>query len=124
RAQTPSEWILETRRIGLSGEKVAPPDSLAPYLASNAYLVLEDSLLAATAAHIVGSETDPARITGLIYRWVADRFRFELGSVLFGDSRSTLRDLRGDCSEAALLTAALLRSRGVPARIALGFASP
>jgi transglutaminase-like putative cysteine protease len=123
RAVSPAEWILETRRVGLSGAKIPPPDSLAPYLASNAYLVLEDSLLAATAARIAGSETDPARITGLVYRWVADSFRFELGSVLFGDSRSILRDLRGDCSEAAILTAALLRSRGIPARIALGFAS-
>jgi transglutaminase-like putative cysteine protease len=96
---------------------------LRPFLASNGYLILDDTLLTSTAALIVGKETDPARIAGLIYAWVTENFRFELGAVLFGTSREVLRDLNGDCSEAAVLTAALLRASGVPARVAMGFAS-
>jgi transglutaminase-like putative cysteine protease len=80
-------------------------------------------LLQATAAAIAGRETDPVRIAAATYRWVTDRFRFRLGAVLFGASPEILRSLTGDCSEAAVLTAALLRVQGVPARIALGFAS-
>ena len=122
RAVSPSEWILENRRPSPFSAPL-PPDSLRTYLASNAYLVLEDTLLSGTAARIAGTETDPGRVTESVYRWVCDRFRFKLGAVLFGNSRQILRDLTGDCSEAAVLTAALLRARGVPARVALGFAS-
>jgi hypothetical protein len=128
RAVSPSEWILENRRRaaasgGSRSETVLPPDTLRTYLSSNAFLILEDSLLIGTAARIAGSETDPLRVTDAVYRWVTDRFRFKLGAVLFGTSSGILRDLTGDCSEAAVLTAALLRARGVPARVALGFAS-
>ncbi|MEO6096856.1 MAG: transglutaminase-like domain-containing protein, partial [Fibrobacteria bacterium] len=144
RAVSNSEWILENSRapsygkdgrdarshgkpIGADGKlasaAVLPPDSLRVYLASNPFLILEDTLLAATAKRLAGGETDPPRITRAIYRWVTESFHFELGAVLFGTSATILRDLTGDCSEAAVLTAALLRSRGVPARIALGFAS-
>jgi hypothetical protein len=123
-APSPSEWIVENMKV-----KPGPPGAAPPgpgderWLASNSFLVLSDSLLRATAASIAGKETDPERIAAATYRWVTDRFHFRLGAVLFGASPEILRSLTGDCSEAAVLTAALLRARGVPARIALGFAS-
>jgi transglutaminase-like putative cysteine protease len=125
RAVTASEWIVENRlRARPKRTSASPaPDSLHAYLASNAFLILEDTLLTGTAARIARGQTDPGLVTESIYRWVTENFRFQLGAVLFGTSREILRDLTGDCSEAAVLTAALLRSRGVPARLALGFAS-
>jgi len=142
RAESPSQWILENRQPVLirtdtgrpkqkphavpeSGRTnlAASADSLRPYLASNAFLNLEDTALLAAAARIAGPETDPAAIAGKIYDWVTAHFHFELGAVLFGTSSEVLQDLTGDCSEAAILSAALLRARGVPARVALGFAS-
>jgi transglutaminase-like putative cysteine protease len=141
-AVSASEWILENRRAVLprsGGGKAALPDSMGPYLASNAYLDLRDSLLRAAAPRAAGSVSaaaseppmamkrfDPARAareTAAIRAWVTDGFRFELGAVLFGSSREVLRDMTGDCSEAAILTAALLRARRIPSRVALGFAS-
>lgn len=124
RANSPSDWIVENRKVS-PGPRGAEPASAhdARWLASNSFLVLTDTLLKATADSIAGKETDPERIAGAVYRWVSDRFHFRLGSVLFGASPEVLRNLTGDCSEAAVLTAALLRARGVPARIALGFAS-
>ena len=156
RAVSASEWILENRRPTLALGSAAlgsarpggaapgraepkrarppslPSDSMHAYLASNGFLILEDTLLITTAARIVGNAaaaggpgdaTDPRQVTAAIYRWVMEHFRFQLGAVLFGTSAEILRGMTGDCSEAAVLTAALLRSRGVPARVALGFAS-
>jgi transglutaminase-like putative cysteine protease len=127
RAVSPSEWIVEVRRLPARASRTSaptlPPDSTRLYLASNAFLDLGDSALVRRAAAIAGDETDPRRIASAVYAWVAGNFRFSMGSVLFGDSRETVRDPEGDCSEAAILTAALLRARGVPARVALGFAS-
>lgn len=133
RAESPSLWIVESRRSPSAPKDTDKPraeldrDSARIYLASNAFLDLGDTLLAQKAAAIVGAETgaetDPDSIARAIYAWVTAQFRFQMGSVLFGTSRETLRDLTGDCSEAAILTAALFRSRGIPARVALGFAS-
>lgn len=127
---SPSEWILENRLAVLPPvkRKTPPlrdpaPDSLLPYLASNAYLVLEDSLLRDAARKAAGPSADPVRIAAATRKWVSGGFRFRLGAVLFGTSREVLRDMTGDCSEAAILTAALLRASRVPARVALGFAS-
>lgn len=123
-ALSPSDWIVENRKVRPGPPGAAPPGPAdARWLASNSFLVLSDTLLRATAASIAGKETDPERIAAATYRWVTDRFGFRLGAVLFGASPEILRSLTGDCSEAAVLTAALLRARGVPARIALGFAS-
>jgi transglutaminase-like putative cysteine protease len=124
RALSPSDWIVENRKVRPGPSRAEPPSPRdARWLASNPYLVLTDTLLKTTADSIAGNETDPERIAEKVYRWVGDRFHFRLGAVLFGASPEVLRGLTGDCSEAAVLTAALLRARGVPARIALGFAS-
>ena len=129
-AESPSSWILENQLPHLNASKhgvAATPltlsDSLKPFLASNHYLDLDDSLLQTTLAQVLGSETNPTQQAELIYSWVVAHLHFELGAVLFGTSREVLRDLNGDCSEAAILTAALLRRCGVPARLGLGFAS-
>lgn len=125
RAVSASEWILENRRRPSRKTAAAslPPDSQRVYLASNAFLVLEDTLLARIAGNIAPGNADPGRVIQSVYEWVMANFRFQLGAVLFGTSSQIARGLTGDCSEAAVLTAALLRSRGIPSRIALGFAS-
>src|SRR5690606_29382574 len=58
-----------------------------------------------------------------IRRFVSESFDYKLGATLFATSREALRDLRGDCSEAAVLAAALLRAAGIPSRVALGYAT-
>ncbi|MDQ3002447.1 MAG: transglutaminase-like domain-containing protein [Fibrobacterota bacterium] len=125
RAVSASEWILENRKptVIKSGPAALPPDSQRVYLASNAFLVLKDTLLAGIAGKIAPENTDPRQVVQAVYEWVTGSFRFQLGAVLFGTSSHIVRDLTGDCSEAAVLTAALLRSRGIPSRIALGYAS-
>jgi transglutaminase-like putative cysteine protease len=124
RADSPSVWTLDIRKV-IPGSRRDRPNPAADrrWLEGNSFLVLSDTLLRATADSIAGGETDPERIAAAVYAWVAGHFRFRLGAALFGTSPEVLRTLTGDCSEAAVLTAALLRARGVPARIALGFAS-
>jgi transglutaminase-like putative cysteine protease len=130
RTMADSSWILENTRPSLTrpilkgpAASIPRPESLKAYLASNKFLILEDTLLIKTAAQIVGAETDPVKVTGKIYAWVSENVSFKLGTVLFGNSQEVLRNLTGDCSEAAILTAALLRVRGIPSRLAFGFAS-
>ena len=58
-----------------------------------------------------------------IHRFVSTSFDYKLGASLFSDSRTALREMRGDCSEAAVLTAALLRAAGIPSRVVMGYAT-
>ena len=122
KTESPSRWILENRIVGPGARPVPQPKDDA-YLAGNAFLILSDTLLRATAASLAPPGADPQAIAAGVYAWVRDHLEFRLGAALFGTSSEVLRSLKGDCSEAAVLTAALLRARGVPARIALGFAS-
>lgn len=129
------QWVVENKLMSLpmsastvtnknsTAKNPTTPDSLKPYLASNLYLKLDDAELIKTVNKITNAEMDPIVNTGLIYNWVVEHFHFELGSVLFGTSTEVLKDLTGDCSEAAILTSALLRAKHIPSRVAMGFAS-
>lgn len=98
-------------------------DTLAPYRASTAELDLTDKMLRTRAAKLKQGSPHDLETTRRIWRHVSASFRYKLGATLFGTSREALRDMRGDCSEAAVLTAALLRAAGIPSRVVLGYAT-
>jgi hypothetical protein len=93
------------------------------YLGSGSYLDLSDSLLLAKADELRSGARDESEIVRRIYGFVSSSFHFKLGAALFNNSREALRTMEGDCSEAAVLTAALLRAEGIPSRVAMGFAT-
>ena len=107
--------------VGESSRSV--PDSMKPYLGSGPYLDLGDSLLLARAVELKTGAVNDVEIARRVYRFVSTSFHFKLGAALFGTSRETLRSMEGDCSEAAVLSAALLRAAGIPSRVILGFAT-
>jgi hypothetical protein len=101
----------------------AGKDSLKAYLGSGSYLDLKDSLLLAKATQLSRGAGDQEEIVRRVYGFLLSSFQFRLGASLFSDSHDALRSLEGDCSEAAVLTTALLRAAGVPSRVDLGFAT-
>ncbi len=120
-------WRVESRLIEIPsrvpsppGKKPSAPDSR--YLAATDWLILSDTLLRAKADSLGAGRSSQER-AARIHAYLGEHFRFALGAALFNDSRSVLRDMRGDCSEASVLSAALLRAAGIPTRILLGFAT-
>ena len=99
------------------------PDSLKGYIDSGPYLDLKDTLLLAKAAELRRGVANDVEISRNIYRFISSSFHFKLGAALFSNSHDALRSLEGDCSEAAVLTATLLRAEGIPSRVVLGFAT-
>jgi hypothetical protein len=71
--------------------------------------------IVATAKKIVGAEKDSWAAAKKVSRWVHDHMTADYGA---SADRSTdvLRTMRGDCTEHSLLTVALLRASGIPAR--------
>jgi transglutaminase-like putative cysteine protease len=71
--------------------------------------------IVAKAREIVGAETDAYAAARKVSAWVGLHMKKEYGS---SADRATdvLRQLKGDCTEHALLSVALLRALGIPAR--------
>ncbi len=120
-----TSWAeIETRLPSAKrGAATSWHDSLAPYRASTPELDLTDKMLRTLAAKLRKDAADDAEVARRIRRHVSENFEYRLGATLFATSREALRDRKGDCSEAAVLVAALLRAAGVPARVALGYAT-
>ncbi len=117
--------ILETCVIALPTKPTPAPwtDSLAVYLASTIDLDLTDKMLRTRAAKLKQGSPNEVETARRIWNFVTTSFDYRLGATLFGTSREALRDRTGDCSEAAVLTAALLRAANIPSRVVMGYAT-
>ncbi len=94
-------------------------DAPAEFLAACPYIDGKDERVRALAARAVGDEKDPWKKARRIERWVKQNVRVDNAAVLV-PAAQVARDLRGDCRHCALLTAALCRAEGIPARTAVG----
>jgi len=83
------------------------------------YIDSDAEVVQSLAARAAGDEKDPWRKARRIERWVKQQMRVDNSAPLVNASTAA-RDLRGDCRHYALLTAALCRAAGVPARTAIG----
>lgn len=138
-AWPPGERALSSDRKNPRPDNQSIHPDLQPYLISTAYVDLNDSALQklsrelmqrlqrkpgasghGAASHADKTRADYARV---VYDHLVTHFDFQFGATLFGTSGESLRRMRGDCSEGAMLTCALLRAQGIPSRLALGFAS-
>jgi hypothetical protein len=79
-----------------------------------------DPAIVAAAGEITGSERDPWRQAVLLQQAVTRRIRNKDLRVLFGSAAQTLASGEGDCTEHAVLLAALARARHIPARLVAG----
>lgn len=96
--------------------------SLAPYLRANAWVRSEDAEIRRIAAKAGGPDRPiPARMARLEGQ-VRQRMHRDADYVGYADSTEALRTGRGDCTEFAVLLAALARAQGIPARVAVGMA--
>ena len=71
------------------------------------------------AREIVGDQKDPVAITRRIAAWVYKNLE-KRPMVTVPSAVEVLRSMVGDCNEHAVLTAALLRASGIPARLSVG----
>jgi hypothetical protein len=91
----------------------------AEFLASCHYINCDDPLVKELARKAGGSETEPWKKAQRMERWVKQNMRVDNGAPLV-PAGQVARELRGDCRLYALLTAALCRAEGIPARTAIG----
>ncbi len=97
------------------GEEKGP----AEFLADCPYINWKDPRVRDVARAAAGAEKDPWRKAQRLERWVKQNMRPDHAAPMV-PAAQVARDPRGDCRNYALLTAALCRAEGIPARTALG----
>ncbi len=92
------------------------PSDLLP----NNFIQSDDSLIVDMAKKAVGDETDVWRKVVLMERFVHGEIHEKNYSQSFATASEAARSKEGDCTEHAVLLAALCRSQKIPARVAMG----
>jgi transglutaminase-like putative cysteine protease len=91
----------------------------AEYLQSSYFINSEDARVRELARVAVGVEADPWQKALRVERWVRANMR-NVNHEALAPADQVARTLEGDCTEYAMLTAAMCRAAGVPSRTAVG----
>ncbi len=124
-AQTDRGVLLRVRRVVPAG---GAPDGAAAaragmdeYLEGNALLQVSDPLIQAAAAEAVGDDALGSwPSTRRIERYVFDTMETAGFGSAFASASEVLQHRTGDCSEYAVLAAAMARAVGIPSRVVSG----
>jgi len=90
-------------------------------LKSSPYLQSDDPKVAALAKQAVGGEKDAAKAAKLIEAFVGKYISAKSLSVGYASAAEVAESKEGDCTEHAVLTAAMCRAAGIPARMVVGY---
>lgn len=91
-------------------------DDLAP----NNWIQSDDPAIVNMAREAVGAEKDPWKIACILERLVRSKVRSKNFTQAFLSAAEVARSGEGDCTEHAVLLAALCRAQRIPARVAIG----
>ena len=106
---------------------VGPPDAPAPSAPETAALLAPTPLIQSDAPEIRAvadaAAKDAADAPGaalLLHRWVFEHLRKKSNATSLDSALQVLRDRQGDCLSHSVLLTALLRARGIPAKVVAG----
>jgi hypothetical protein len=92
----------------------------AKYLNATRFLQSRDSLVIEHADRAAAGETDPSRVAGRMEKYVLDKIKQKNFSTAMASAAEVAQKMEGDCTEHAVLLAAMLRAKKIPSRIAAG----
>ena len=102
-------------------ENSADDESIDPrYTGPNSVLQTGDSTIQEMAAEARGEKTDPAAVALALERYVHDTLSSHDLTQAFATAAEVAKTRSGDCTEHAVLLAALARACGIPSRVAIG----
>ncbi len=88
--------------------------------AANNLIQSDDPQVVALAKTVLPDETDQRKLAVALEKYVHDAVKLKNFSQAFATAAEVARNPEGDCTEHAVLLAALARARGIPARVAIG----
>lgn len=96
--------------------------SLAPYLRANAWVRSDDPIVQGIAARAGPADQPVSKRMAKLESQVRQNMHRDADYVGYADAVEALRTGKGDCTEFAVLLAALARAQGIPARVVVGMA--
>ena len=119
-ARNGNSLVLKVQRVTPpeAGREIDSPGD--EFLASNGFIQADDPKIRAIARQATAGIDDPWVKAQRLEGWVDRNMSNADFSVGFASASEALRTRKGDCTEHAVLLAALCRSVGVPARVAMG----
>jgi transglutaminase-like putative cysteine protease len=91
------------------------------YLESSRFVPWDDPLIQKLATEGGGDETDPSLLAFALEKFVRQTITAKNFSTAMATALEVAQTRAGDCTEHSVLLAALLRARGIPSRVAIGF---
>ncbi len=111
---------LRVKTVG-PGQADATVAEVAPeFLEASPYLNSEDPEVMALARRAAGKAADPWSKAVAVQDWVSKNIRRKNFEVSRATARDVARTLEGDCTEHAVLAAAMCRTLGIPSRVVIG----
>jgi hypothetical protein len=104
---------------GPQKSQYAPAEPGNEFIDSSFYITSADTKVQELARQAVGNETDPWKKALAIEKWVYRNMRSTNAEAL-NPADQVARSLEGDCTEYAMLTAAMCRAQRIPSRTAIG----
>lgn len=95
-------------------------DAKPEFLASTSFLQCRDKRVIDHATKAAGDERNPTRIALNMEKYVARTLTGKNFSTAMASAAEVAENLEGDCTEHAVLLAAMLRAKEIPSRIAVG----
>ncbi|MBX3412962.1 MAG: transglutaminase domain-containing protein [Pirellulales bacterium] len=86
----------------------------------NGLIQSDDPIIVAMAKEAAGNNTDHWRTAVALEQYVHENIKAKNFSQAFATAAEVAKTLEGDCTEHAVLLAALARARGIPARVVIG----
>lgn len=113
-----TELIIEgLRPAAATAESASPGDE---FLKPSQYIQSDDPLVIKHANAACGAESDPWKRCVAMEAWVQKNLKQKNFSTLLASAGETAKTLSGDCTEHAMLLAAMLRAKNIPSRITVG----
>jgi predicted transglutaminase-like cysteine proteinase len=112
---------LHVKAVRKPEEKKNVPEAAEEFLKSNYFINCDDAKVQELAKKAVGAEKDSWQKALKIEKWVNKNMKIQNFSEAMATADHVAKTLEGDCTEYAMLTAAMCRAVGVPSRTALGF---
>ena len=116
----PKTAVLTVKTAGPEFGEAGPETVGDEYLRSNPLVTSNDLNVVRLARKAVGTATDPWQKAQAITRWVANNIKNKNFETSFAPADEVARTLQGDCTEHGVLTAAMCRAEGIPARVVVG----
>ena len=112
--------ILDVSAMGPTDGTPGPASVDAQYLRSNGMVTSDDDEVRMLARRAIRGSQNPWDQAVKIEHWVFEHIRDKNFAVAFAPANEVARNLSGDCSEHAVLAAAMCRAVGIPSRVVFG----